>query len=378
MHTDYFPLGIARDGAFFGREAETKRLLNNITIGKHTLLTAPRRYGKTSLAKHVIKIAKLPYTEIDLFLIMDDKSIEYKIIKGVCSLIQAVSDTPEQWFGALRDFFNQANKKWTIGIQGVTLKLTPSNHNDIADNILDALNALEYILQSKKQKAVLFIDEFQEITKSKVGGSIEGAIRHFAQESKYLSFIFSGSNRNILLGMFNDQSRPLYALCDHMVLNRIEPSYYKKYLNEIAKKTWHQSISAEVFANIIKLTQIHPHYVYVLCGYIWQNFPTQEPTPADVVRLWDTYLDESIKEVRAELYKLSPGQLKVLTIICLAKYPEITGKDVQRQTNLTSGTIVYALRILEDMDYIEKQGAVFRIINPVVYGILERFYKEII
>ena len=100
------------------------------------------------------------------------------------------------------------------------------------ENILDALNALEHILVKKKQKAVLFIDEFQEIVKLPIGKAVEGAIRHFAQESKYLSLIFSGSNRHILLSMFVDRSRPLYQLCDRINLGRIDSKYYKEYLNK--------------------------------------------------------------------------------------------------------------------------------------------------
>lgn len=377
MHKDYFPFGIAEGRSFFGRETETNRLLSNINNCKHTLLISTRRYGKSSLAKHAIGIAGLTYAEIDLFLVVSDQSIEYKIIKGVRSLIQTISDTPEQWFSKLRDFFGRMNKKWTIGIKGISLKLTPENHTDIADNILDALNALEYILQEKKQRAVLFIDEFQEITKSQIGKAIEGTFRHFAQESKHLSFIFSGSNRNILSSMFSDRARPLYGLCDRMNLGRIDQTCYKKYLNEVSQETLHKPIAEDVYATIIELTECHPHYVYVLCNYVWQNFPDQEPKVGDVIKCWQDYINELLKEIRAELYKLSPGQLKVLIAIGLGAHKELTGKKAQKQLNLTSGAIVYALRVLEDMDYIEElQDHVFRIVNPAIRSTLEMFYKD--
>lgn len=301
-----------------------------------------------------------------------------------------VSDTPEQWFSTLRDFFSRANKRWTIGFTGLTLELTPENSKDIADNILDALNALEHILAQKQQRAILFIDEFQEITKLETGQVIEGIIRHFAQEAKYLALIFSGSNRNILLDMFvGDRSRPLYNLCDRINLGRIDQSYYREYLNGIAQKTWHEPIKEAVFTTIMQLTECHPNYVYALCGHVWRLFPNNQPTPENVTACWDNYVGEQLKETRAMLSNLSGGQLKVLILIALKQHREFTGKEAQKKLDLTSGAIVYSLRALENMDYIEHYvektnandntpaiPATLRIINPVIRSTLEKFYGD--
>lgn len=379
MKVDNFPWGIAEGKAFFDREIETKRLLANIDDNKHTLLVSPRRYGKSSLVKNTIKLTNLPYAEIDFFLVIDENSVESKILRGVRALIQKVSDTPEQWFSTLRNFFSNLNKKWTIGIAGISLELTPDSNSDIADNVLDALNALEHVLAKKNQKAIIFIDEFQEITKLTSGQAIEGAIRHFAQEAKYLVLIFSGSNRNILLDMFVERSRPLYKLCDRINLGRIDPSYYKKYLNQIALETWNVTISDDVFSAIISTTECHPNYVYILCSYIWRNFPTQQPSVQEVKDCWQTYVNELLKETREELAKLSIGQLKILIIISSGKYQEITGKEIQRKLDLTSSTIVYSIRILENMDYIERFAEhKFRIVNPVIRSTLNMFYTEVL
>lgn len=378
MIADYFPWGIAEGKTFCNRVDEGKRLLNNINNVRHTLLISPRRYGKSSLARHTLKAANVLHAEVDFFLVVDDKTIEHRILKGIRELIQMVSDTPEQWFSTLKNFFNRTDKKWTIGIRGLSLELIPENHNYIADNILDGLTALEHILQKKKQNAVLFIDEFQEITKSKSGTAIEGAIRHFAQGAKHVTFIFSGSNRKMLSSMFSDRGRPLYQLCDRIALQRMDPVHYKKYLDEIAAKTWNEAVKQDVFDEIIKLTECHPNYVYILCSYIWQNFPEKQPLASDISAIWDNYVDELLKETRAELANLSNGQLKVLITISLGVNKELTGKEVQKKMNLTSAAIVYSLRTLEGMDYIETIDAgAFHIINPVISRTLYKFYNEI-
>ena len=63
---NHFPQGIAMGDTFLGREKELRALNYNIQKGHHTLLIAPRRFGKTSLALNVLEKLKLPYFEMNL------------------------------------------------------------------------------------------------------------------------------------------------------------------------------------------------------------------------------------------------------------------------------------------------------------------------
>lgn len=376
MKIKFFPWGVAEGDAFFDREKEIAQLNDNLQHGRHTLLLSPRRYGKTSLAKYILNSHKPPHAEIDLFLVFDEGSIEFKFIKGAQNIIQKVSDTPEQWFNTLRHYFAKAEKKWTIGIKGLSLEMTPEKNHYIPDNILDALNAVEYILSKKKQQAILFVDEFQEINKLKIGTAIEGAIRNFAQSSNYLTFIFSGSNRHLLMNMFSNSERPLYKLCDRINLDLIAKDYYEKYLQNIAKKTWHDQLKTDIFEAIMNLTERHPHCVYVLCSYIWRSFPNHQPNSSQITKCWEEYINDMLKETRADLDKLSMGQLKILILIALDSR-EITGKESQRKLNLTGSAISQALKVLMELDYIQKtNNHNYRIINPLIKHTLTMFYKE--
>lgn len=54
---DYFPLGKAHGKAFCNREYETEWLLKNINSAKHSLVMAPRRFGKSSLAERGVEMS---------------------------------------------------------------------------------------------------------------------------------------------------------------------------------------------------------------------------------------------------------------------------------------------------------------------------------
>lgn len=46
---EYFPLGLAEGKAFCNRVAERSKLQTNIELNRSTIVTSPRRYGKSSL-----------------------------------------------------------------------------------------------------------------------------------------------------------------------------------------------------------------------------------------------------------------------------------------------------------------------------------------
>lgn len=68
---EIFPLVIAQGEAFCNRKEEQALLNFNIRHLKHTLVIAPRRYGKTSLTMKVLEDMKVPSQNIDFFTITD-------------------------------------------------------------------------------------------------------------------------------------------------------------------------------------------------------------------------------------------------------------------------------------------------------------------
>jgi len=371
MLEQYFPLGLAEGEAFIGRQDEIARLNSNIKHGYHTLLLAPRRHGKTSLAKKVITSNQTPWLEIDFFIVQNEISIQQKFLKGIQLILDQI-DAPERWVNPLVNFFRQASKTWTVGIKGMKLELIPENHKDVPGNILDALNALEHILAKQQQRVVLFLDEFQEIAKLENSLAFEGAIRHFAQASKYIVFIFSGSSRHMLKHMFGDHSRPLYALCKEIYLDRLPANEYKAYLDKIAQKTWHANLSESAFHEIIALTQCHPRYVYSLCMYLWDLKEQSKvgPSAEDVQAVWLMLMQERVKDFREILQKRSQGQIKILSLLALKYTNEITSQDSQAKLGVSSSAIVQSLRHLEEEDYIERlEKSSYRIIDPMLTAI---------
>ena len=108
------------------------------------------------------------------------------------------------------------------------------------------------------EKAVLFFDEMQEIDLLTEGKQIQGAIREFAQQAKNVVFIFSGSNRRLLHHMFDDNSMPLYELCERIKLEKISAASYKAYISEAAINIAGTAPSETVLNAILSISERHP------------------------------------------------------------------------------------------------------------------------
>lgn len=373
----YFPRGIAEGSSFCNREKERQRLISNINSRQHTLIMSPRRYGKTSLVKYAIRETKILFGEADLFVAIDAKHIEHQILTAIKTIIGQINTPIEQALEIIRQFFINISAKWTVGTQGINVALIPASDNDPAVIIKEGLQALDNLLEKKNSYAVLFIDEMQEIGEVAEGKGIEGAIRHVAQQSKNISFVFSGSNRHLLAKMFYDHARPLYKLCDRIILDRIEALSYKPHINKYVKKKWSSELTPLAFETIMNLTERHPYYVNGLCRRILESNSDTPPSHEMVESYWRNMVYEDRQELAREMGTLSTGQRRILVTIANGLTKEFTGKTFLHKVNMTGSSVSEALKILEEADYLEKQeNGLVRFIDPLLLYALKTYYSD--
>lgn len=372
---DFFPLGIASGDAFCNRVAETKWLLDNINSNKHSLLISPRRYGKTSLAYKVIRDCNLPYIEIDFAMSTNDQKVEEFIVKGITTLIDKALGPVDRIFHSIKNYVTNLTPKIVAKLGAIALELEFQRDSDPAVNVMEALTLLERLLAERQKTAVMLCDEFQAVGLIAKGKGIEAAIRHVAQETKYLTMIFSGSDRTLLKSMFEDEARPLYKLCKQLYLERIGYEDYQQHLNKAAIAQWGQELDAAVIRQIINLTAMHPYYMNKFCDIVWTECGTktstsqlpQLPQLDDVQRAWEILLNEERGDIQQELSLLPIGQKKVLSVLAQGITSNLTSRAIAAKIDMSPSSIAAALNALEEKDTIEQQKENgYRIINPTL------------
>jgi len=368
MSPDYFPLGTAHGFSFCNRQVELKYLINNIELTRPTLIMSPRRYGKTSLALRAFEISKSIFTHIDLYKELDANDIAQSIINGVGDLLSKIEPKAKNLLRLATDFFSDLHVKFSIGDLGMTVEL--SDRTKPADKVQNVLKKLQKLVVKKKLNVVLFIDEFQNLANIDGHEAIEAAIRHEAQTSKNIAYVFSGSNRHLIEDMFFDSNRPFYKLCDTIHLNRIAAEHYKNYIQKAAIKRWNKPVSQDVIDIILELTECHPYYVNLLCFKVWlQKFPSVKT----VISCWEQCVRENRSQIEKEVDLLSLNQKRL--IIGISRYGatnQPTGKVFLNKLNMSSTSLSQALSTLINKDYTYKDElGYYRLLDPMLRYLFE-------
>jgi AAA+ ATPase superfamily predicted ATPase len=366
---DSFPLGLATGEAFCNREVERQHLLSNIQQGKPTLIVSPRRYGKTSLVLQAIRESKLPYAHMDFFAEITQEEIIKNILKGIGSAIGKVASTPQRAMNAVKEFFSGAQVKFSIDIPTIAIEFDTEPQNS-KEHLKTILERFEVLASRKKKKVILFFDEFQRLGQVVKDYSIEAILRHAAQQSKNIIFIFSGSNRHLLGQMFDDRTRPFYKLCDRIYLERIHAKHYYSYMHHAFKIKWKPKLAPALMDLILNLTERHPYYVNLLCSRLW--LMSKLPTEQDVQRCWIQLAIEEKSQIASELDLLSDNQRALLiTLAKTGKNKALQSKEFLTRSGLSASSTAQSLAVLEERDYVHKDAlGYYALIDPLLRSVI--------
>lgn len=261
----------AADEAFCNRQSEIKELTRDIRNGVNVIIFSPRRYGKTSLIKRVLKKLSTKHTlsvYIDLYpAISKQKFLELY----ATAITRSLTGKVEAKLKSLKELFPRLIPKITIkGDTG-----TPEFEFDIDKTkraslyLDDVLQAVKKNADKHRKNAVVVLDEIQEILQYE-DDEIEKAMRTAFQSHRNVSYIFLGSKRHLLEPMFADPNRPFYKSGKHLSLKRIA----KEELVPFIRSKFRQGkfkISSENLARIVEFAECHPYYVQLLSHVLWND-----------------------------------------------------------------------------------------------------------
>ena len=367
----YFPQGVAEEEFFCNREKERKLISDSILSHEHLVLVAPRRYGKTSLIAQVLRENDFPGINIDLFFALSQIEVTKIITDSVSQLISQMLPKTGGVARKVIDALAVLNPKISFNLLGQKLEINMRQQTD--KNISELLLILDQFAMKFKTPCVIAFDEFQQIGELKENHAIEASIRHAVERSKFVSYIFCGSNRHLLDEMFSDKSRPLYHLCDLMTLDRIGVESYKTFLGDLFYSKWRQPIKDDVFNEIINITECHPYYVNTLCRRLWRN--EKVPQASDVVSAWESYVEQQSSWIINDVSRLTLSQRKFLTSLALSPTTEPYGEAFLTFAKITASNAQKTLQILQRMDLVYQDNKnYYRVLDPaIVYFIRQSF-----
>lgn len=229
-------------------------------------------------------------------------------------------------------------------------------------NPVATLDEIFSYLQSADRPCIVAIDEFQQITKYD-DNTVEATIRTYVQRTTNAHFIFSGSQRHLMDGMFTSPSRPFYQ---SVTIMNLSPLPLQKYTDFAVEKFAEngKSIEPEVVAVLYDRFDAVTSYIHRTLNVLFSRTEKGgicsvgmiEDAVDFIVRLSsDTY--ESL------LYQMSVKQRDVFLAIASEKSArEVTGSRFIKKYGLVSpSSVSSAVKSLLDKDFITNDKGTYSV-----------------
>ena len=250
---------------FCGREDAILRINELLLSSQNIVLHGERRIGKSSLIAEVIRRQKkLTGIYVDLMEVKSEEDLFQRLARGVLS-----AKYQKSMFELLSKTL--ANFKPQIGVDPITQLPTLSidSKTKIEDNSIDAIfNSIVEI--NKKQKVVVFIDEFQDVLKLKEYRLILAVLRSKIQYLSDVSFVYAGSIRNQMEQIFADNDSPFFKSAIPITVGPIKQDFLIKFIKKrfnIGKR----SISEDIIKEIFIITDMVSGDIQQFCEAIWST-----------------------------------------------------------------------------------------------------------
>jgi len=283
-----FRFGEPVSGDFFtGRYRERESMLADLANQKKVLLTAPRLFGKSSLARRVM--SELEYKgAITVYIDLERAYSPNRFIEiYLAELLRAAFRQAKE----MRAFIQELNPEVR---EQLLLKLDPGDELilDLPEGIDSSavaaavMELAQHTAEFKKRPCVVCFDEISQ------GGNLPDALRNRLWET-----VPRHASVGYLLGSLDESMKDKVSGLVHLPLDKIEDRYLRGYIKTRFENTGFRGPHPMIAANLA-LTEGHPHYTQMLCRKLWnQGYSGKIISPKILSQALDALL-----EVQSEFY----------------------------------------------------------------------------
>jgi hypothetical protein len=341
------------------RDDETRRLLTSAVGGHYVRLYAPRKYGKTSLLRRVLRDAEREEAMIpvlvDLYGVLSIADVAIRIERAYARQLKG------KLRARVEEFLQSTGLGLSLGAFGISAKLQLEPRRDPLPALHALLDLPLRLEESGGFRALIVLDEFQDITKVK---EMDAILRsHIQFQGEVASFVFAGSEPGLMRQLFEDRERPLYGAAVPMRLDRLPDAEIAAYISARFQDTG-RSVG-EALNPLVATAQGHPQRAMLLAHRLWEEVEAQEAaTLADWRRAHGSALAELQPEFDANWRRLSTNEQKALRAV-IAGAGSPFRKRVLEQLDLPKSTARAALRSLVANATVEQRGNDYVLVDPL-------------
>jgi hypothetical protein len=351
---------IVTAAAFADREEERARLGRDLAAGQKVFLISPRRYGKSSLVRDVMRtLARQNVLTVEVTVAASSSYIGF-LESYAQALIAA--DTPvsrlRRWatelLGAIRPELRLDTEP--TGRAKFALAFPAARSARDAARVAAEVFALPgRIAAARKQRMAVALDEFQAIGAFD-GGTVEHALRAAVQDQRQVGYVFSGSEPSLMERMLGPR-RPFYKAGPVMRLEKIVAADFAAFIESRFQGT---GIKPEEGLGdaIVDLAANVPYDVQRLAHETWDDLKAagrRQATVDDLHATLTRLLGEQQTVFEESWQRLTLPQRAVLRALVIEEGRELMSADVRTRHRLPgTSTVQAALAALLRQDIITR------------------------
>lgn len=365
MKNPFVTNGYAGAEYFCDRVQETATIRELMLNENNIALVSPRRLGKTDLIWHVF----------------DDEDIkkEYHCFVVDIYATRTLRDFVNMLGKAVVDELRPKGKKTWEKFINVVSSLRPEISFDMngmpvwsvglgaIDNPSIALDEIFTYLNEADRPCLVAIDEFQQITRYD-DPTIEATIRTYVQRCTNAHFIFSGSQRHIMNGMFTSPSRPFYQAVTVINLQPLDLRVYTDFCRSKFEDAG-KHLDAAVVALLYERFEAVTSYMHRILNVLYSRTEKGATCVPEMVDDAIEFIIRLSSDTYESLFYQMPDKQRLLfmAIAQEGKAREITGGKFIKKYKLNSASsISAALKGLLDKDFIT--------MDKNVYSVYDQFF----
>lgn len=348
------------------REQEAAQLLALAEGGHATRLSAPRRYGKTSLLRRVgdeIEKAGFNYVEVDFYGVFSEADVIARIAEGYTKLRSPIRRMAISAIRAL-------HPRVSVGAGPLRLETRPGNPEQTSQILSGLLDLPLTLFERSGVRTLIAFDEFQALLA--VDPKIDGLFRSRIQRhGDAASYIFAGSHPGLMEQLFGHQERPFFGQARALHLDPLpdpELADYVAALFEAGKRDCAQVLSA-----LLDLVRGHPQRAMLLAHHLWEQTPAGEIATAEHWRLAvEAVFAEHGEALQATWDALETKEQAVLAALALSDEPLFSQGTLTR-FNLSKGGVQHARDKLAHIGHLHTVDGEWQLVDPLLDEWIKQF-----
>jgi GNAT superfamily N-acetyltransferase len=262
----------------------------------------------------------------------------------------------------------------------VNMGLDPTAHNTQVPLLTDVLNGIERLAAADKRKALVVLDEFQQVV-SEAGEKTERQIRAAVQTHHDVGYVFAGSSTRMMTDMISTSARAFWNLGDQLHLGPIPRRDFIQFLRTGLESAG-ATVAEEAVLRILDLSEDVPYNVQQLASQCWTLLRDGRRR-----HLSSQIVDEALAQVIAMQHisylqrwlSLSIAQKRTLKVV-IEEHGDFQLAEAARRHGLPRTTMQRALQILEKEHFLRqdfaRSGVVWRLEDPFLRSWLIEFQAQ--